>query len=147
MARGPPCEWLRAPLPKEGENHAMSSASVPTSLSLLAAVVLTGAVAGPAIAADGQNHPNIANPNHCKIVERKPGEANNSSSLSSSVTAGNGHVTAETSGGNSVTVHSGNGSVSSSVATTGSGNGNTVTTVTTSNGGCIIYVTPQKKEP
>lgn len=71
----------------------------------------------------------------CQIIER-PAAKNDNGSISSSVTAGNGHVSAHSSGGNSVTVHSGNGSVSSSVATTGSGG---TSIVTNSDGSCIIY--------
>jgi len=82
------------------------------------------------------------NPNGCKVVERKGGTP--SGSLSSTVTAGNGRVSASTSGGNGVTVYSGNGS---GVATAGtSGNGRSSTMVTTSDGGCIIYVDPGRKE-
>jgi hypothetical protein len=62
--------------------------------------------------------------------------------MSSSVTAGPNGVSGETTGGNSVTVHSGNGSTSSSVSTA-SGNGRTV--VTTSNGDCTIYIDPDKQ--
>jgi hypothetical protein len=84
----------------------------------------------------------VSNPNNCKVVERKPGEAP-SGDLSASVTAGGGKVTSHTSGGNGVTVHSGNGQVSSSVSTTGSGGS---TTVTTSDGDCVIYVNPGQKQ-
>jgi hypothetical protein len=108
------------------------------SLSL-AGAILCAASAG-AIADKDQT---VSNPNGCKVVERRGGEAP-SGSLSSSVTAGNGQVSAHSTGGHGVTVHSGNGGVSSSVTTTGSGNGQT--TVTTSDGNCIIYVDPGKKE-
>lgn len=80
----------------------------------------------------------VSNPQNCKIVERRPGEAP-SGDLSASVTAGGGKVTAHTTGGNGVSVRSGNGRVSSSVTTTGSGG---TTTVTTSDGNCVIYVNP-----
>ena len=120
------------------------------TLTALAAILLAGTITGASLAANdhdqgGRDHASsIDNPNHCKVVERKPGEDNSSGSLSSSVTAGNGHVSAHTSGGHGVTVNSGNGSVSSSssVATTGNG----TTTVTTSDGNCIIYVDPGKKK-
>lgn len=72
---------------------------------------------------------------NCKIVERE-GPPPGSSRLSTSVQAGNGTVSAQTSGPNGVTMHSGNGSVSSSV-TTGSGGSQTVTT--NSDGTCTIY--------
>ncbi len=74
----------------------------------------------------------------CKIVERDAPPAENSGSVSSSVTAGGGHVSAHSSGGNSITMNSGNGSVSSSVSTTGSG-GKSQTVVTNSDGICTIY--------
>ncbi len=116
------------------------------SFKALAALLAAGALCGAASAANNQSDYDhgIYNPNHCKIVERKPDQQNAGGGLSTSVTAGNGHVSAHTSGGNGVTVQSGNGSVSSSVATTGSGNG--TTTVTTSDGDCIIYVNPGQKK-
>ena len=73
---------------------------------------------------------------NCKIVERDGLPPSSSSSLSTSVQAGNGSVSAQTTGPNGVTMHSGNGSVSSSV-TTGSGGSQTVTT--NSDGTCTIY--------
>jgi len=93
------------------------------------------AVAAPAVADDSKN---------CKIIERdaKAG-ADTSGTLSSSVTAGNGQVSAHSSGGNSVTMNSGNGSVSSSVTTTGSG-GRNQTVVTNSDGSCTIYRDKEK---
>ena len=98
------------------------------------AAVIVFAVAMPALAADDQN---------CKIVERDA-STGNSGTLSSSVTAGGGKVTANTSGGNSVTMNSGNGSVSSSV-TTGSGpGGRSQTVVTNSDGSCTIYRDKEK---
>ena len=121
----------------------MSSLTMPVCAVAVLALAL-GARAMADSSAAGNKY-DIGNPNHCKIVERKPSEQHASGGLSTSVTAGNGHVSAHTSGGNSVTVHSANGNVSSSVATTGSGNDST--TVTTSDGNCIIYVNPgQKKE-
>jgi len=121
----------------------MSAKSVTAqSVAALVGILCVGAISGAALAADES----ADNPDHCKVVKLKPGEHQPSGSLSSSVTAGNGKVTAHTSGGNGVTVHSGNGSVSSSssIATTGSGNG--TTTVTMSDGNCIIYVHPGKKK-
>ena len=92
------------------------------------------AVATPAFAADDQN---------CKIVERDA-STRDSGTLSSSVTAGGGKVTAHTRGGNGVTMNSGNGSVSSSV-TTGSGpGGRSQTVVTNSDGSCTIYRDKEK---
>lgn len=98
------------------------------------AVAFAAAVAAPAFGADDQN---------CKIVERDA-SAHDSGSISSSVTAGNGKVTAHTNGGNSVTMNSGNGSVSSSV-TTGSGpGGRSQTVMTNSDGSCTIYRDKEK---
>jgi hypothetical protein len=104
-----------------------------TRLALATALVL--AVAIPAQAAsDDQN---------CKIVERDA-PTHDSGTLSSSVTAGGGKVTAHTSGGNGVTMNSGNGSVSSSV-TTGSGpGGRSQTVVTNSDGSCTSYSDKEK---
>jgi len=102
-------------------------------LGLVAALALV--IAAPAFAADDSKN--------CKIVERPAGSADNSGALSSSVTAGGGHVSAHTSGGNSVTMNSGNGSVSSSVSTTGSG-GRNQTVVTNSDGSCTIYRDKEK---
>ncbi|HVH80617.1 MAG TPA: hypothetical protein VM782_14575 [Stellaceae bacterium] len=81
------------------------------------------------------------NPSGCRVVERK-GTSDNSGSISSSVTAGNGHVSGYTSGGNGVTVSSGNGS-SVAAATTSGPNGSTI--VTSSDGNCIMYVNPGRK--
>lgn len=115
--------------------------------SLLAALLLAGALANTASAAnDGKDSAkSIDNPNGCKIVERKPGENDSSGSLSTSVTAGNGQVSARSTGGHGVTVQSGNGSVSSSISTTGSGS-NSTAMVTTSDGNCVIYVNPGEKK-
>jgi len=82
------------------------------------------------------------NPNGCKVVERKGGTP--PGSLSSTVTAGGGHVSASTSGGNGVTVTSGNGT--SAVATGTTSDGRTATTVTSGNGDCTIYVDPGSKK-
>lgn len=98
------------------------------------AAALVAAAGLPAFAANDEN---------CKIVEREA-STDNSGTLSSSVTAGGGKVTAHTSGGNSVTMNSGNGSVSSSV-TTGSGpGGRSQTVVTNSDGSCTIYRDKEK---
>lgn len=121
-----------------------------SSLASIAMTIGSGLIAASAMAGDAktqtspQTSTSVSSPNNCKVVERKPGE-NRSGTLSSSVTAGNGKVTASTTGGHGVTVQSGNGQASSSVATTGSG-GNGTTTVTTSDGNCIIYVDPGQKK-
>jgi hypothetical protein len=104
------------------------------TIQLVLASALVVLVATPAFAADDKN---------CKIVERDASQPDNSGTLSSSVTAGSGKVTGQTSGGNSVTMQSGNGSVSSSVTTTGSG-GRHQTVVTNSDGSCTIYRDKEK---
>ena len=77
---------------------------------------------------------------NCKIVERDGPPPSRSHGLSTSVTAGDGKVTAHTSGPNGVSVDSGNGSVTSSVTTGSSGSGSHSQTVTTnSDGSCTIY--------
>lgn len=107
-------------------------------------------LAAPAFASDDRSSKdNVSNPNHCQVVERQPGDrANNSGSLSTTVTAGNGHVSASSSGPNSVTVHSGNGGTSSSSTSSSvtTGSGGQSTTVTTANGHCVIYVNPGDKK-
>jgi len=102
--------------------------------SVQLALALAVLIATPVFAADDSKN--------CKIVERDASQADNSGTLSSSVTAGGGKVTAHSSGPNSVTMNSGNGSVSSSVTTTGSGHGQTV--VTNSDGSCTIYRDKEK---
>ena len=84
------------------------------------------------------------NSSGCKVVQLKPGEQAPSGTLSSSVTAGDGKVSGQTTGGNSVTVHSGNGTTSSSVTTGSSSGGGSSTTVTSADGSCTVYVTPNK---
>jgi hypothetical protein len=113
-----------------------------TKIHSVFAAAIALALASPAIAADTS----VSNPNGCKVVERQDGDTNPSNSISTSVTAGNGHVSTQSTGPNSVTVNSGNGSVSGSVATT-TGSGGNSTTVTSTDGNCTIYVNPgQKKE-
>lgn len=89
------------------------------------------------------NEKTADNPNGCKVVERKGGTP--PGSLSSTVTAGGGHVSASTNGGNGVTVYSGNGGGSSSVATAGTNGNGTSTMVTTGDGSCTIYVDPGQR--
>jgi hypothetical protein len=108
-------------------------------LIMAAMVALATSSAGAAaFAANGH----ISNPGNCNVVERNQANSGGNG-LSTSVTAGNGRVSAQSSGGG-VTVHSGNDGASASTATTGSG-GNT-TTVTNSNGNCTIYVHPGDKK-
>jgi hypothetical protein len=81
---------------------------------------------------------------NCKIIERGSDEAKameKSGTLSTTVTAGGGSVSAHTNAPNSVTVQSGSGSASSSV-TTGSSSGGQ--TVVSANGECFIFVDPKK---
>lgn len=117
------------------------------SMKLLTAAAVA-AIAGAAFAADDHSSSStsasVSNPGNCKVVELKPGEKPPSGTLSSSVTAGGGKVSANSTGPNSVTVHSGNGSTSSAVTTTGSGAGST--TVTSADGNCTIYVNPGEKK-
>ena len=82
------------------------------SARLIALALAPAAALMFALPASAQNDKN------CKIVERDASSKSNDGTLSSSVTAGGGKVTAHTSGGNSITMNSGGGSVSSSVSTT-----------------------------
>ncbi len=80
----------------------------------------------------------------CRVV-RSDG-ANNTGTLSSSVTAGPGGVQSSTTGGPSVTANSGNGQSSSSSSSSGvssSSNGTTMTT--TSNGDCVVTMPKDNK--
>src|SRR6185437_14153384 len=87
---------------RPGKGIRMSAKSVTAqSVAALVGILCVGAISGAALAADES----ADNPDHCKVVKLKPGEHTPSGSLSSSVTAGNGKVTAHTSGGNGVTVH------------------------------------------
>lgn len=123
----------------------MLSASLRASRAFVVAFAVAGSTAGAGLAADQEAGANVDNPDRCKVVELKPGEKP-PGGLSVSVSAGNGHVSARTTGPNGVTVHAGNGQTSSSVATatTGSGNGS-ATTVTTSDGHCVVYVRSHDK--
>jgi len=103
------------------------------SVRLISLAVLPAAALLFALPASAQNDKN------CKIVERDAAAKSNDGTLSSSVTAGGGRVTAHTSGGNSVTMNSGGGSVSSSVSTTTGSGGRSQTVVTNSDGSCTIY--------
>ncbi len=80
----------------------------------------------------------------CKVVHSDA--ANDTGTLSSSVTAGPNGVTSSTTGGPSVTTRSGNGSTSSSASGSSSssstGQGSTVTT--TGDGDCVVTV-PNRK--
>lgn len=74
---------------------------------------------------------------NCKTVELKKGESapSGSSSMSTSITAGNGKVSGTTTGpGGTVTHSGGSGSFSTSTASDGKS-----TVVTDSNGKCTVY--------
>ena len=86
----------------------------------------------------------VDNPNGCKVVQRQGGSP--PGSLSSTVTAGGGHVSASTSGGNGVSVSSSSGNGTSAVATGTTSDGRTTTTVTSGSGNCTIYVDPGSKK-
>jgi hypothetical protein len=119
-----------------GENSIREWPMPSTQFSRVAlASMLAVFLATPALADD-------ADSKNCKIIERPAGSADNSGTLSSSVTAGGGKVTGHSTGGNTVTMNSGNGSVSSSVTTGSGGHGQTV--VTNSDGSCTIYRDKEK---
>jgi len=105
------------------------------SAAALAVLVIAGLAAGSAFAASSS----ASSSNGCKVVHLKPGE-NPPSGMSTSVQAGNGSVSAQSTvgSGNGVTVHSGNGSVGAS-SMSSSTNGNT-TIVTSSDGHCTKYI-------
>jgi|SRR5581483_7620817 len=104
-------------------------------------LVLAALIAGQAPALAAAKTPD--NPNGCRIIQRHDHSADNSGSITSSVTAGNGRVSGSSSaGGGSVTVHSGNGNGSSVATSTTGGGGTTTAMVTNSDGSCTIYVDP-----
>ena len=76
----------------------------------------------------------------CRVVQSD--DANNSGTLSSSVTAGPDGVKSSTTGGPSVTTRSGSGTTSSSASSSSTGSGSTMTT--TGDGDCVVTV-PSKK--
>jgi hypothetical protein len=106
----------------------------------MAVLVLTTFAASSAFAASTT----VTNSDNCKIVHLKPGERPPSvSGMSTSITAGNGQVSGQTTTGNGVAVQSSGSGVGTSVATSTSSDGRT-TTVTSSNGNCTVYVQPDK---
>lgn len=107
------------------------------SKSIIVAVLGLGCTFGVPSTAFSADR-NTGNPNGCKVVERREG-APPAGSVSSSITAGGGHVSGHTSAGNSVTVYSGNGG---SVATAGTAGADGSTVVTTNDGNCTLYVNP-----
>ena len=108
------------------------------SVRRISLALLSGAAFLFVSAASAQNDKN------CKIIERDASAQSSDGTLSSSVTAGGGKVTAHTSGGNSVTMNSGGGSVSSSISTTTGSGGRSQTVVTNSDGSCTIYRDKEK---
>jgi hypothetical protein len=75
----------------------------------------------------------------CTVVEHDPLPARSSDRMTTTVTACGGKVSGSTTGdGSPVTVHSGDGSTSSSVATAGASGGSTVVAESGS-GDCVIY--------
>lgn len=105
------------------------------SAAALAVLVIAGLAGGAAFAASDQS--SSATSSNCKVVHLKPGE-NPPSGMSTSVQAGNGSVSAQSTVGNGISVHSGNGSVGAT-SMSSSTNGNT-TIVTSSDGHCTKYI-------
>jgi len=106
----------------------------------LAVLVVTAFAAGGAFAASAT----VTNSDNCKVVHLKPGESPpTGSGMSTSITAGNGQVSGQTTTGNGVSVQSSGSGVGTSVATSTSSDGRT-TTVTSANGNCTVYVQPSK---
>ncbi|MGN6570976.1 MAG: hypothetical protein ACTHLO_06145 [Pseudolabrys sp.] len=106
----------------------------------LAALVVAAMTASGAHAASTT----ITNSDNCKTVHLKPGEnPPTGTGMSTSITAGNGTVSGQTTTGNGVSVHSSGSGVGTSVATSTSSDGRT-TTVTSANGNCTVYVQPNK---
>ena len=104
--------------------------------TVLAVLAIAGMAGGAAFAASDQSS-SASNSDGCKVVHLKPGE-NPPSGMSTSVQAGNGKVSAQSTVGNGISVHSGNGSVGAS-SMSSSTNGNT-TIVTSSDGRCTKYI-------
>jgi hypothetical protein len=110
-----------------------------TALAVLAvASVVSVAVSGAYAAST-----TVTNSDNCMVVRLKPGESPPTNGMSTSVTAGNGTVSGQTTTGNGVAIQGGGSSVGTSVATSSSSDGRT-TTVNSSNGNCTVYVQPNK---
>jgi|SwirhisoilCB1_FD_contig_111_90831_length_707_multi_3_in_0_out_0_2 hypothetical protein len=106
----------------------------------IAVLMVTGLAATSAYAASTT----VTNSDNCKTVHLKPGEtAPTGSGMSTSITAGNGKVSGQTTTGNGVSVQSSGSGVGTSVATSTTSDGRT-TTVTSANGNCTVYVQPDK---
>jgi hypothetical protein len=106
------------------------------------------ALACTAARADSKSTSTAANREDCKVVEMKKGEGVPTGAMSSSVTAGGGRVSGQTTlPDGSVTTHSGSSagsgaSTSSSAASSADG----TTIVTNSDGSCTIFVDPEKQK-
>ena len=109
--------------------------SVALAVLVVAAVAPRGAFAASTTVTSSDN---------CKTVHLKPGEtAPTGTGMSTTITAGNGTVSGQTTTGNGVSVQSSGSGVGTSVATSTSSDGRT-TTVTSANGNCTVYVQPDK---
>jgi hypothetical protein len=108
------------------------------------------ALACAAARADSKSTSTAANRDDCKVVEMKKGEGVPRGSMSSSVTAGGGRVSGQTTmPDGTVSTHSGSsaGSGSSSSASSSAASSSDGTTiVTNSDGSCTIFVDPDRKE-
>jgi len=106
----------------------------------IAVLMVTSLAAAGAYAASTT----VTNSDNCKVVHLKPGESPPTGGMSTSITAGNGTVSGQTTTGSGVSVQSSSGSsVGTSVSTSTTSDGRT-TTVTSANGNCTVYVQPNK---
>jgi hypothetical protein len=125
--------WDRAALRHAEGDDVMRHAA--TAVLAVTALAASGAFAASTT---------VTNSDNCKVVHLKPGESPpGGGGMSTSITAGNGHVSGQTTTGNGVSVQSNGNGVGTSVATSTTGNGRT-TTVTSANGNCTVYVQPEK---
>lgn len=109
-------------------------------LALLASTIIPLSASAQSVSAAASSNGSTSvttSDKNCKVVRLRPGESPPSGAVSSSVTAGNGHTSASSSGPNSVTVPAGDGRTSSSVTTSGSGSSAVV--VGAGTGHCTIY--------
>lgn len=105
----------------------------------IAVLMVTSLAAAGAYAASTT----VTNSDNCKVVHLKPGESPPTGGMSTSITAGNGTVSGQTTTGSGVSVQSSGSSVGTSVSTSTTSDGRT-TTVTSANGNCTVYVQPNK---
>ena len=109
----------------------------PATLAVLiaAAIAMSGAKAATTT---------VVNSDNCKTVHLKAGETPPlGGGMSTSIIAGNGTVSGQTTAGNGASGQSSGSGVGTSVATSTSSDGRT-TTVTSANGNCTVYVQPDK---